>query len=405
MQLTKKISVLNYNLFIWHATFLALATNFIDVGTIIPAMLIDAGGSSMHIGFMTAIMLGVSKVTQLIFAPFLQNRNKKKGYLLLGINLRIFSLACLALLFVYSLVLKSSFIILIIFLLITIFSVSGSFANISYVDILGKSVLESKRKSFFSMKQIVSSIGVLISAYFARKMLIAYSYPANYALLFFIAAFSLLIASLAFWHLKEIKAGGMKLFGIINFAKTIIKEVRNNKNLANYLIIINTLGISITLLPFLVSYAKEILYAGNEEIGNYLIFKVIGSVIIGAVLFYFSKKVSYKNMFYLIIILSVMIPVLLVLLPAPWYFILFFIGGIIFALTQIANSGVLLEVSSNHNRALYTGITGAGGIIPTLFSILGGWIIGQFGYTSFFILFITIIITSLYFVYHLNCKK
>jgi MFS family permease len=405
LQLTTKISVLNYNLFIWHATFLALATNFIDVGTIIPAMLIDAGGSSMHIGFMTAIMLGVSKVTQLIFAPFLQNRNKKKGYLLLGINLRIFSLACIALLFVYSLVLKSSYIILIIFLLITIFSVSGSFANISYVDILGKSVLESKRKSFFSMKQIISSIGILISAYFARKILITYSYPKNYTLLFFIAAFSLLIASLAFWRLKEIKADGMKLYGIINFTKMIIKEIRDNKNLANYLIIINTLGISITLLPFLVSYAKEILYVGNDEIGNYLLFKVIGSVIIGAVLFYFSKKISYKNMFYLIIILSVMIPVLLILLHSSWYFILFFTGGIIFALTQIANSGVLLEVSSNHNRAFYTGLTGAGSIIPALFPIVGGWIIEKFGYTAFFILFITVIITSLYFVYHLNCKK
>lgn len=149
LHLTTKISAFNYKLFIWHATFLALATNFMDVGTIIPAMLVDAGGSSMHIGFMTAIMLGLSKIAQLIFAPFLQNRNKKKGYLLIGINLRIFSLAGLALLFLYSTVLKSNFIMLVIFLLITIFSVSGAFANISYVDILGKSVIESKRKFFF----------------------------------------------------------------------------------------------------------------------------------------------------------------------------------------------------------------------------------------------------------------
>ena len=98
-------------------------------------------------------------------------------------------------------------------------------------------------------------------------------------------------------------------------------------------------------------------------------------------------------MFYLIIILSVMIPVLLILLHSSWYFILFFTGGIIFALTQIANSGVLLEVSSNHNRAFYTGLTGAGSIIPALFPIVGGWIIEQFGYTAFFILFITVIIT------------
>ena len=46
MELTKRILKNNYYSFLWYAIFLALAQNFMDIDTIIPAMLVDAGGSS-----------------------------------------------------------------------------------------------------------------------------------------------------------------------------------------------------------------------------------------------------------------------------------------------------------------------------------------------------------------------
>jgi tryptophanase len=69
MILTPKISNNNFNAFLWHAGFLALAQNFMDVDTVIPDMLIESGGGAIHIGFMTAIMMGDSSFTQLFFAP------------------------------------------------------------------------------------------------------------------------------------------------------------------------------------------------------------------------------------------------------------------------------------------------------------------------------------------------
>ena len=58
MALTKKTSTRNFYAFLWHAGFLAMAKNFMDVDTVIPAMLVEAGGGAIHIGIMTAIMLG-----------------------------------------------------------------------------------------------------------------------------------------------------------------------------------------------------------------------------------------------------------------------------------------------------------------------------------------------------------
>ena len=256
MQISKKRSKINFGSFLWHAVFLALASNFMDVDTIIPSMLVKAGGNSVHLGFLTAIMLGGSSVLQLIFAPLLSKNPLKLKHLLLGINFRIVALLLMSAMFFFSESLNGDTIILLIFLLISIFSFSGSYSNVSYIDILGKSVKEESRKHFFSVKEIITSIGVFISAIIVRDIIKRFEYPDNYSLLFFIAGILLSIASLGFWNLREIRSIKPVKRNIIDFFKLIPKEIKRNKNLKYYLLIINTLGLGIGFLPFLILFAK-----------------------------------------------------------------------------------------------------------------------------------------------------
>ncbi len=158
MKLTAAISQQNVFALLWHSGFLAIAMVFMDVDTIIPAMLVDAGGSAVQIGILTAIMLGGSSFTQLIYAPFISNFNYKKNFLLLGINSRIFSLLGLGIMLYFSSLIDKTNIIWMIFLLITVFSFGGAFANVSYTDILGKSILQKSRKPFFSIKQLITGV-------------------------------------------------------------------------------------------------------------------------------------------------------------------------------------------------------------------------------------------------------
>ncbi|MCB0283967.1 MAG: MFS transporter, partial [Calditrichaeota bacterium] len=139
-ELNHQNSQSNFRYFLWHSAFLALTTNFMDVDTVIPSLLIKAGGSSVLLGLLTAIMVGGASLFQLVFAGYLSGKNYKKKFLLLGINLRIFALLLLALLLFTTIALSNSLIILFIFLGISVFSLSGAFANVSYIDILGKSI-------------------------------------------------------------------------------------------------------------------------------------------------------------------------------------------------------------------------------------------------------------------------
>ncbi len=406
MELNEQTSKNNYSAFLWHAVFLALAKNFMDVDTIMPAMMIDAGGSSLQVGILTAIMLGGARFGQLFFAPFLNNQSLKKGYLLGGINTRIIALGGMSLLFYLSSHITACFILWSVFILVSLFSFSGAFANISYIDILGKSVLEKKRKAFFSMKQVISSLAVLLSALFAKRVLTTTEYPMNYAVMFFIAAAVLGIASIGFWKIKEIRASNLKIDGLLKFIHRIQKEIRTNEKLRHYILLENTQGICIVLMPFLILYAKNIFDAGSHDIGNFLLLKVIGGVLTGSILYYYSRKVKYQNMLIMTSILATLIPLFILVFPGSLLFpYIFLVGGIVFTIHDISMSGILLEVTTNENRALYAGLSGAGSILPVIFPLLGGWIIAEFGFTPFFILFILIIFLSFYFIHTMDCKK
>lgn len=129
----------------WHATFLALTVNFVDIDTIIPSMLLQAGGTAFHVGLLTAIMVGGARLFQLLFAGFISNKEQKKGYLLAGINLRIVSLFGLALLLVFPMIAGAVLTIVAFNIVFTVcaFFILFSFLFIPRMDCSVRSPVES----------------------------------------------------------------------------------------------------------------------------------------------------------------------------------------------------------------------------------------------------------------------
>ncbi len=397
----------NFFALLWHATFLALASNFMDVDTIIPAMLINAGGGEIQLGFMTAIMLGGSTFLQLVFAGFISHRPRKKNFLLLGINLRIVALFALSVLFYFSGLLVDGLLIILIFVFITQFSFSGAFANISYVDIVGKSLHGAVRKAFLSAKQIIFSIGVFISAVVVRQLLVLLEFPDNYSLLFVLAGTLLFTASLGFWRLNEkpTKAGQKSSF--LKFLALIPLAVKSDRNLKYYLLLINSLGLGLSVLPFLIYLAKESFGLSGSLIGNFLLLKTIGMLSAGFFLLRFSRRFKYRYLLLISISLAAAIPVGALLLQSSQklYGFIFIFSGIFMATYKTAIEGILLEISTDDNRATYAGISGAGNILTTVFPISAGFLLKAFGYIPIFVGVSALVLASVVFVMKIDCQN
>ncbi len=406
MTLSKKTSNHNFRAFLWHAGFLAMAKNFMDVDTIIPSMLVEAGGGAIHVGLMTAIMLGGSRFTQLLFAPYISNQPFKKKFLIAGINARVLSLAGLGAVLLFLQARFSGYFLGLMFLFITLFSLAGAFANISFTDILGKSVLAGKRKTFFSTRQIITGIVLLGGAFLAGKMLELRAFPVNYSLIFFVGAFLLFIASLGFWSLRETMPSALKISGFKNFWRVLKTELRHNKKLGYFLGFINTQGIAISFLPFIILFAKENYQAQSTDTGIFLLFKVTGIVIVSLLVLLGARKLKYNILLYSNVVLSLMLAVMALFMADMWSIKYIFIaGGIVFSLYNITMNGVLLEISGTENRALYAGFAGAGNILPAIFPLVGGPVIQLFGFQTFFVFFMTIIALTTFFIFKMNCKR
>lgn len=408
MHLTNNLSKRNIKSYIWHAIFASIAINFMDFDTVIPAMIIQSGGSAFQVGLLTAILIGGAKIAQLIAAPFLYFKERKKPFLILGISIRFIALFAIATSFYFSGKMDGGTIIGLIFLFIAFFSFSEAFAVLSYTDIMGKSILQDKRKPFLSLKQILTSTMIFISAFAVKKILDWLAFPQNYSLLFLIASISLFIASFGFWRIRELRLPiESENPGFRSFLALLWNELSSNRRLQAYLVIINTLGIGMAMLPFMILYAKNTGGIDAGQIGNFVVFKTIGLVLSGLFLFRYGNKIGYKTILYIAIAIGASVPVYGVLTNqfVAWYGIVFLLGGIYISFFKVAQTGVLLEISTDSNRVLFTGIAGFGSILVTVFPLLAGLFIEWLGFEVFLLMISFTLLISTFFVGKLQCKK
>ncbi len=400
----QKYSKSNFKAFVWHAVFLALTKNFAEINTVIPTMLIQAGGTPFHLGLLTTIMVGGSKFMQIFFAAFLTHKEKTRKYLFMGIYLRVGALLILGYFLSFAENMEGKYVITFILLLMTLFSFSGAFAGIAYNDILGKSIAVDSRKRFFIVKQILGGTAVLISALVARKILTVYSYPINYSILFILAGLFLLVGSGGFWVIKE-KVSSVT--GSLSLRKKFAlfgQALAEDKVLRNYLYAVNTTSLGIAIIPFLIALAKKNFGLTGTDVGNYLLLQVAG-VIVATILFKFmAKEQGYRGILTIHILSGALLPIAALLLQDnPNLFMLLFpLSGLVLASKEIAIPGILLEISNNNNRAIYTGISGAGSVATIIFPIAAGTMITVIGFAPVFIVASLLVLSSFMFSGHLE---
>jgi len=402
-----KHSQRNFKAFVWHAIFLALTKNFADINTVIPTMLIQAGGSPFHLGILTAIMVGGSKFMHIFFAAFLTHKKKTRKYLLLGIYLRVGALLILGYILSFAGGMEGKYVIACILLLMTIFSFSGAFAGIAYNDILGKSIKAESRKKFFILKQILASTAVLASALVARKILSIYSYPVNYSILFILAGLLLFAGSGGFWVIQEkvstvsepLSLG--KRFGLFRSA------LAEDKTLRNYLYLVNSTSLGIAIIPFLIALAKKNFGLTGVDIGNYLLLQVTGMILANILFKFMANGQGYKGILTIHILSGALLPIAALFLQnSPILFLLLFpLSGLVLASREIAIPGILLEISNEGNRAIYTGLSGAGSVTTIIFPLAAGVLLSFMGFAPIFLTASLLIISSFAFSAKIHCPR
>lgn len=406
--MSQDVSKRNYYAFVWHATLLAFTTTFTEINTVLPGLIVRSGGGHLHVGVLTAIMVGAPMLSQLLFAGLLTPKPRKKPYLLAGIYLRVSALLGVAWTLGGLNKVDPTVTIVLVYGWMLLFATSGAFAGVSYTDILGKSISGDARKRFLIIRQTLSGLGVLVSALITREILKRMDYPQNYELLFTVAAIALFVAAIGFIAIKErpVRSGfeGSSPLAILKFIPSYLRE---DTNLRNFIIMNNLTGFATTLVPFYVLMARDAFKLELGDIGNFLLVQILGMILSNFIWSRIVKKHAFKGVLFSWIALGSALPLLALALSnvggENLFLLVFFLSGSAMSAQKIAQDGVLLEISENDNRALYSGINGAFSLTIALFPLISGMVIAWLGYAPVFILGSLAMMTSVYFVQQLNC--
>lgn len=399
----------NFKAFVWHGLFLAFATTFTEINTVLPALVVQAGGSAFQLGVLTAIMVGVPMLAQLFFAGVITPRPLKKSLLLLGIYVRVLALLGVAWTLSRVTSLQSGgLLIFFVYLWMLLFTTSGAFAGLAYTDILGKSVIGLDRRRFFIIRQIFNSMGILISALIARQVLVRMPYPQNYYTLFLAAGGLLFVAAGGFLFLRERPTRtAFQPGSFVEILRYIPQALRTDANLRYFVILTNLTGFALTSVPFYIAMAKDRFGLGGESIGNFLLIQILGMLLSNLIWSRMVNRGGFRAVLFATAGLGVALPVLALGVvfwgPASWYYGVFFVSGMMLSARKIAFDGALLEISTEENRTLYQGIQGAFNITVAIFPLLGGALIAGFGFTPTFLLVALFLLAAFPVIGKLNC--
>ncbi len=395
--------------FYWHAFFLAVTTSFTEVNTVMPALVLAAGGTAITVGMLTAIMVGLPLVAQLVFAGFLHTRPHKKPYLLLGIGLRVLALGGGAV--AIATVGHDIRIIPAVFAAMAVFSLSGAFASVSYTELAGSLVSTTQRRRFFVRRQVVTTVGLAVSAIATRFLLGAVSFPDGYVLLFAMASGFLLVASGGFWALPEPrKTGGTGLVpaeGMLAALRQTGTILRQDANLRHLIGTSNLVALGLTSLPLVTALANRTYHLTSTTVGTFVLVQIGGMLVSTPLWTRLIRRGGYQLLLVIeVVLIAVLFPaVLLVSAYAPlWAFAaLYVVAGAILSAQRITIDGALVQISPDGKRALYAGVFGAMNLASALLPLVAGVLVGLVGYGIVFVAAAVVALLAIIPIRRLDC--
>jgi MFS family permease len=399
-----------FNMFAFAGDFVAwsVGMTFIGQTTVLPTFVRHFTDSSFLIGLITTIQNGGFLVPQLIVSNLIAHRARKKPIMLLaGIFYRP-----LLWLFALFLVLMPNApgtqVLVVFFVMYTLFNIGDSIATVPWFDIMGKSVSPSRRGRTMGIGQVI--IGILaIGAGALVDHLLGDSgpgFPLSYALCFAIAGTGAMLSWASEFLLYEvIQPVAEKRMALGEYLPALGRVLHENGHFRLVTAARLLSGMANMALPFYIIFARDRLHFAADTIGLFITAQVVGGVLAGTVLGFLSERSGSKAVILAALAIQLTAPLLALLIFATqgvlgdwatWLYALVFIAV---AIGQ--NSGILgftnyvLELAPPQERVTYIGLTNTLSGVLAVAPLVGALVIENLSYMGMFVIVALLLLASL----------
>lgn len=374
-----------------HGIFLQMSVAFGSPHTVLPAFVTLLTPSTVAIGLMAAIE-GVGEVVpQLFTAYLLEDKPRKKPYLLAVIITRWLSWIILAgLTYRYGLA-RPTLVLFILIGLFSLFSLAGGMGAVVYADIFARAIPARRRGRFVGTRQIIGFALAILAGWIIKLILdheTAYPFPTNYSLIFALSAFSLGVAITGFVLIREpiypVKRENESLPAMLRRA---VGLVRINANFRRFLAAQAVIGLGVGLSPFFVVHARHTLNLSAGAVGLFLSAQMAGAALSNLLWGWLADRYGNRTVIIGTIISGSLAPLLALLLPAvaPAAYALVFVAvGAMFSGRRIGPNNFILEMASPQLRTTCVALQNTLIAPVMLLPLAGGFLLEMFPFAALF---------------------
>ena len=405
-QFARKHFKRNFFLGVSNGVLFNFAWAFTSTSTVLPLFISKLTPSQILIGLASTLEALGWFLPQIAIAAMTLHRKYQKPVYIKTAFLRGGSFFLFAILVFFLGKENPTYLLATFFFLFSLYSFGGGLAGVSFTDIVGKTIPEEKRGSFFGMRMLFGGGLSALAGFLIQNILKDYDFPQNFGMLFLIAAALIVLALISVCMVKE--PSTTKRPEKRSIKKNLLLGIEITKRDKYFRMLLLTrvaIGSYVMGLPFYIIYAKEYLFIPASLAGVFLTVQMVGYLSSNLLWAYLSNRKNNKLVLVLSAFFSGICPLLVLSniafgIPLWAYGAIFFFLGATISGTDIGYTNYLLQIAPEERRPIYVGFLNTV-VGPTIFlSAVGGLIIQvssfAFLYVILFLLSLVSILLSLF---------
>ena len=266
-----------------HGVFFQPSAAFGSIHTVLPAFVALLTTSTVAVGLMAAVQ-GVGEILPQMFTAYLiEDRLRKKPYLLAIITVRWISWAVLAYLTYRYGLSNPGLVLAVLLVLFGVFSLAGGMGTVVYADIFSKAIPAQRRGRFVGLRQLFGYLMAIGAGYVVKFILDdpdRFPFPDNYALIFTLSALLLGVAFTGFALIREPVYPSQRMSRSLgDLLRRAVVLARQNPNFRRLLAARALTTTVLAIAPFYVVYAQTDVGVEPGMVGLYLSAQMAGGAL------------------------------------------------------------------------------------------------------------------------------
>jgi MFS family permease len=382
----------NFVAFVADYVFFTVALSFANPSSVLPAFVSQLTTSAPVIGLVSTVFNGCWLLPQVIAARAINDKPRKKPYLMMGMSGRI-AVWLIALGLWLGLAQRPGMMLALFFVCVAIFTISDGLAAVAWFDMLARAIPLKRRGRLMGMAQVIGGLaglgtGVAITLILGSPR---FPFPKNYALILTLAGLAFIPSAIALALLRESgtekRDTNRKKWVQNGWLKPLLRDTTFRRLMASRMLV----GMISLATPFYVVHATDVLNLPGAFVGSFVAAQQVAGAASGALLGPISDRRGPRAAICIGSAIAIAGPLFALVahlgdgsLLVRAYPLVYVALGIYGSSTMLGFYNYLMEIAPDDVRPSYVGLSNTILGLLTLAPAVGGWLLEATSYTVLF---------------------